>query len=52
MNTFGVAFSPMHGWANRLTEDERWDGMSCGISDYSHHLIPLLVTNRPQRILL
>lgn len=23
--TFGAAFSPMHGWANRLTEDERWD---------------------------
>ena len=23
--TFGAAFSPMHGWANRLTENERWD---------------------------
>lgn len=23
--TFGAAFSPMHGWANRLTEEERWD---------------------------
>ncbi|MGD9851701.1 MAG: cytochrome c [Nitrospirales bacterium] len=23
--TFGAAFSPMHGWSNRLTEDERWD---------------------------
>jgi cytochrome c553 len=23
--TFGAAFSPMHGWANRLTESERWD---------------------------
>ena len=23
--TFGAAFSPMHGWADRLTEEERWD---------------------------
>ncbi|MCA9462504.1 MAG: cytochrome c [Nitrospira sp.] len=23
--TFGAIFSPMHGWADRLTEDERWD---------------------------
>lgn len=23
--TFGVVFSPMHGWADRLTEQERWD---------------------------
>ena len=23
--TYGVVFSPMHGWADRLTEDERWD---------------------------
>jgi mono/diheme cytochrome c family protein len=23
--TFGAVFSPMHGWANRLTVDERWD---------------------------
>lgn len=23
--TFGAAFSPMHGWADRLTEAERWD---------------------------
>lgn len=23
--TFGAAFSPMHGWSDRLTEDERWD---------------------------
>ena len=23
--TYGAAFSPMHGWANRLTESERWD---------------------------
>ena len=23
--TFGAAFSPMHGWADRLTEKERWD---------------------------
>lgn len=23
--TFGVIFSPMHGWADRLTEEERWD---------------------------
>lgn len=23
--TFGAAFSPMHGWSNRLSEDERWD---------------------------
>ncbi len=23
--TFGAAFSPMHGWSNRLTEEERWD---------------------------
>jgi mono/diheme cytochrome c family protein len=22
--TFGAAFSPMHGWADRLTEEERW----------------------------
>lgn len=26
--TFGVAFSPMHGWANRLNEQERWDVLS------------------------
>ncbi len=23
--TFGAAFSPMHGWSDRLTEEERWD---------------------------
>ena len=23
--TFGAAFSPMHGWADRLTKEERWD---------------------------
>ncbi|MDT3779052.1 cytochrome c [Nitrospira sp. MA-1] len=23
--TFGAIFSPMHGWSERLTEDERWD---------------------------
>ncbi len=23
--TYGAAFSPMHGWSNRLTEEERWD---------------------------
>ena len=23
--TFGAAFSPMHEWADRLTEEERWD---------------------------
>jgi mono/diheme cytochrome c family protein len=23
--TFGAAYSPMHGWSDRLTEDERWD---------------------------
>lgn len=23
--TFGAVFSPMHGWADRLSEDERWD---------------------------
>ncbi|MBA3966231.1 MAG: cytochrome c, partial [Nitrospirales bacterium] len=23
--TYGAVFSPMHGWANRLTENERWD---------------------------
>lgn len=23
--TFGAAFSPMHGWADRLNEEERWD---------------------------
>ena len=23
--THGVIFSPMHGWADRLTEQERWD---------------------------
>lgn len=23
--TFGAAFSPMHGWADRLTEEVRWD---------------------------
>ena len=23
--TFGAAFSPMHGWADRLTEEQRWD---------------------------
>ena len=23
--TYGTAFSPMHGWADRLTEEERWD---------------------------
>ncbi len=22
--TFGAAFSPMHGWADRLSEEERW----------------------------
>ena len=26
--TFGVAFSPMHGWSNRLNEQERWDVLS------------------------
>ena len=26
--TFGVIFSPMHGWADRLTEQERWDVLS------------------------
>lgn len=25
MITYGSAFSPMHGWADRLTEQERWD---------------------------
>src|SRR5690606_2476044 len=25
MITYGSAFSPMHGWADRLTEEERWD---------------------------
>ena len=23
--TFGAAFSPMHEWAERVTEEERWD---------------------------
>ena len=23
--TYGVIFSPMHGWADRLSEQERWD---------------------------
>jgi len=23
--TYGAVFSPMHGWSERLTEDERWD---------------------------
>ncbi len=23
--TYGAVFSPMHGWATRLTETERWD---------------------------
>lgn len=23
--TYGAVFSPMHGWASRLTEKERWD---------------------------
>ena len=23
--TFGAIFSPMHGWADRLTAEERWD---------------------------
>ena len=23
--TYGAAFSPMHGWTDRLTENERWD---------------------------
>ena len=23
--TFGAVLSPMHGWADRLTENERWD---------------------------
>ncbi len=26
--TFGVAYSPMHGWSNRLNEQERWDVLS------------------------
>jgi mono/diheme cytochrome c family protein len=26
--TYGVIFSPMHGWADRLTEQERWDVLS------------------------
>ena len=26
--TYGVIFSPMHGWANRLTEQEMWDVLS------------------------
>ena len=26
--THGVIFSPMHGWANRLTEQEIWDVLS------------------------
>ena len=23
--TYGAVFSPMHGWSERLTEEERWD---------------------------
>ena len=23
--TYGAVFSPMHGWSDRLTEEERWD---------------------------
>ena len=26
--TYGVIFSPMHGWADRLTEQNRWDVLS------------------------
>ena len=26
--THGVIFSPMHGWGDRLTEQERWDVLS------------------------
>lgn len=26
--TYGVIFSPMHGWADRLTEQDRWDVLS------------------------
>ena len=25
--TFGAVFSPMHGWADRLTEEERWNAL-------------------------
>ena len=45
--TFGAVFSPMHGWADRLTEDERWDVR------YIRLLAPfnpfVATTNRPQR---
>lgn len=26
--TFGVVYSPVHGWADRLSELERWDVLS------------------------
>lgn len=43
--TYGSSFSPMHGWANRLTEEERWD-----ILQYMRLLAPFnpLVYQQPQ----
>lgn len=44
--TYGTAFSPMHGWANRLTEEERWD-----ILRYIRLLAPFnpVVYHQPQQ---